>query len=188
MNATVNVSLESLDKLRDEKKQLEEQVKHYQATEKQIKIVYVEEYVKFKDNYIPNLYMEGRYRPGNMVTREYKGYIEQKPVYINFEEIEHEFKAKAEHNVIEKLGEKDRTILSLKKEIEDLKTTYKDNLINIRKNYQSEIAPQFEYNRYMRAFLSDNPNLSSKDAMKFWKLKRAKRGTYAYEKTDLNLK
>ena len=65
------------------------------------------------------------------------------------------------------------------KELKDLK---KD------KNYQSEIATQFEYNRYMRAFLSDNPNLSSKDAMKFWKLKRAKRGTYAYEKTDLNLK
>ena len=65
------------------------------------------------------------------------------------------------------------------KELKDLK---KD------KNYQSEIAPQFEYNRYMRAFLSDNPNLSSKDAMKFWKLKRAKRGTYAYEKTDLNIK
>ncbi|MBK7741319.1 MAG: hypothetical protein IPI42_12445 [Saprospiraceae bacterium] len=65
------------------------------------------------------------------------------------------------------------------KELKDLK---KD------KNYQSEIAPQFEYNRYMRAFLSDNPNLSSKDAMKFLKLKRAKRGTYAYEKTDLNLK
>ena len=56
------------------------------------------------------------------------------------------------------------------------------------KNYQSEIAPQFEYNKYMRAFLSDNPNLSSKDAMKFWNIKRMKRGTNEYEKTDLDLK
>lgn len=56
------------------------------------------------------------------------------------------------------------------------------------KNYKSKIEPQFEFNRYMGAFLSDNPNLSSKDAMKFWKLKRAKRGTNEYEKTDLELK
>ncbi|TDG34801.1 cytoplasmic protein [Pedobacter changchengzhani] len=56
------------------------------------------------------------------------------------------------------------------------------------KNFKSEIEPQFEYNRYMRAFLSDNPNLSSKDAMKFWNLKRAKRGTNEYERTDLELK
>jgi hypothetical protein len=56
------------------------------------------------------------------------------------------------------------------------------------KNYTSEIAPQFEYNRYMRAFLADNPNLSSKDAMKHWKLKRTKRGTNEYERTDLEMK
>jgi hypothetical protein len=56
------------------------------------------------------------------------------------------------------------------------------------KNYVSEIDSQFEYNRYMRAFLNDNPHLSSKDAMKYWKLKRAKRGTNEYEKSDLDLK
>jgi hypothetical protein len=56
------------------------------------------------------------------------------------------------------------------------------------KNYVSEINPQFEYNRYMRAFLKDNPELSSKDAMKYWKLKRLKRGTNAYDRKDLNLK
>ncbi len=54
-------------------------------------------------------------------------------------------------------------------------------------NYVSEITPQFEYNRYMRAFLKDNPNLSSKDAMKFWKLKRAQRGSNEYDKQDLEL-
>lgn len=56
------------------------------------------------------------------------------------------------------------------------------------KNYTSEIAPQFEYNRYMRAFLADNPELSSKDAMKHWKLKRSKRGTNEYKRTDLEMK
>lgn len=29
------------------------------------------------------------------------------------------------------------------------------------KQHQTEIAPQFEYNRYMRAFLADNPALTS---------------------------
>jgi len=56
------------------------------------------------------------------------------------------------------------------------------------KNYISEINPQFEYNRYMRAFLNDNPGLSSKDAMKYWKLKRSQRGTNEYERKDLDLK
>ncbi len=55
-------------------------------------------------------------------------------------------------------------------------------------NYVSEISPQFEYNRYMRAFLKDNPNLSSKDAMKFWKLKSSQRGSNEYNKKDLELK
>lgn len=56
------------------------------------------------------------------------------------------------------------------------------------KNYVSEIDPQFEYNRYMRAFLADNPELSSKDAMRHWKLKRSQRGTNEYERTDLEMK
>lgn len=42
--------------------------------------------------------------------------------------------------------------------------------------------------RYMCVFLSNNPTLSSKDAMKFWKLKRAKRGTNEYEHTDFKIK
>jgi hypothetical protein len=56
------------------------------------------------------------------------------------------------------------------------------------KNYVSEIDPQFEYNRYMRAFMADNPELSSKDAMRHWKLKRSQRGTNEYERTDLEMK
>ena len=64
------------------------------------------------------------------------------------------------------------------------------NLKEIKKdkNYKTEIDPQFEYNRYMRAFLADNPNLSSKDAMRFWKIKKTKRGTNDYERADLELK
>jgi hypothetical protein len=54
-------------------------------------------------------------------------------------------------------------------------------------NYVSRIEPQFEYNRYMRAFLNDNPTLTSKDAMKFWKLKRTQRGTNDYQRSDLEL-
>ena len=56
------------------------------------------------------------------------------------------------------------------------------------KNYISEIEPQFEYNRYMRAFLNDNPELSSRDAMKYWKLKRSQRGSNEYDRKDLELK
>lgn len=56
------------------------------------------------------------------------------------------------------------------------------------KNYVSQIDPQFEYNRYMRAFLADNPQTSSKDAMTYWKLKSAQRGTNKYERKDLELK
>jgi hypothetical protein len=60
--------------------------------------------------------------------------------------------------------------------------------LKIVQNYVSEIDPQFEYNRYMRAFLTDNPELSSKDAMRHWKLKRSQRGTNEYERKDLEMK
>lgn len=65
-----------------------------------------------------------------------------------------------------------------------------NRIYNLKKeeNYVSEIAPQFEYNRYMRAFLADNPELSSKDAIRHWKLKRSQRGTNEYERTDLEMK
>lgn len=55
------------------------------------------------------------------------------------------------------------------------------------KNHKREIAPQFEYNRYMRDFLTDNPGKSTKDAMRFWKLKRSKAGDRTYSKMDLQL-
>ncbi len=55
------------------------------------------------------------------------------------------------------------------------------------KNTRTEIDPQFEYNRYIRAFLSDNPDMTVKDAIKYWKLKRANRGSCEYLKSDLEL-
>jgi len=55
------------------------------------------------------------------------------------------------------------------------------------KNNISDIAPQFEYNRYMRDFLKDNSALSRKEAMKYWKLKSSIRGTNEYESADLEL-
>jgi hypothetical protein len=54
-------------------------------------------------------------------------------------------------------------------------------------NEEKEIAPQFEYNRYMKAFLADNPDKSSKDAMKYWRLKKQQRGSKEYNKSDLKL-
>ena len=48
-----------------------------------------------------------------------------------------------------------------------------------------EIAPQFEYNRYLRDFLQDNPNKDRKMGIELWKIKKAKRGDNVYRRTDL---
>lgn len=135
MNATVNVSLESLDKLRDEKKQLEEQVKHYQATEKQVRLIFIENTKQFEHTHIPGFGVNN-YSPGYVKTTHVNKLIEREVEYINFEEVLSELKQKAEHNVIEKLGEKDRNILSLKKEIQDLTTSNKEELLKIEKKYK----------------------------------------------------
>lgn len=134
MNATVNVSLESLDKLRDEKKQLEEQVKNYKATEKQVKVVYNENVKIFES--VPGYNEFNRYRPSYMSTRVTDKFIEREVEYINFEEVIEELKNKAEYKVVEKLGEKDREILTLKREKETIITTQKEDLIALEKKYK----------------------------------------------------
>lgn len=53
------------------------------------------------------------------------------------------------------------------------------------KNHKTQIAPQFEYNRYMREFLADNPNMTTKDAINSWKIKRDKPGIKKYSREDL---
>lgn len=52
---------------------------------------------------------------------------------------------------------------------------------------KKEIAPQFEYNIYIRDFLADNPDLSRKSAIEFWKLKKSMKGDNVYKKSDLDL-
>jgi len=52
-------------------------------------------------------------------------------------------------------------------------------------NYIKKIAPQFEYNTYIRDFLKDNPDKTKKDAIDYWKIKRSKRGKNKYSKKDL---
>jgi len=48
-----------------------------------------------------------------------------------------------------------------------------------------EIAPQFEYNRYLRDFLADNPQLTREVGIELWKIKRSLRGDNVYRKEDL---
>ncbi len=51
----------------------------------------------------------------------------------------------------------------------------------------TKIAPQFEYNTYLRDFLKDNPNSKREIGIKLWNIKKRLRGTNKYEKTDLKL-
>ena len=53
------------------------------------------------------------------------------------------------------------------------------------KTYKTNIAPQFEYNTYIREFHAHNPSLSNKDAIKCWKVKKSRSGQNKYEGTDL---
>jgi hypothetical protein len=57
------------------------------------------------------------------------------------------------------------------------------------KNFKSEIPEGNQYNKYIRDFFADNPNMTIKQARHFWKLKRSlPLGKHIYEKSDLNLK
>lgn len=50
-----------------------------------------------------------------------------------------------------------------------------------------EIAPQFEYNTYLRDFLVDNPNAKREVGIKLWKIKKSLRGDNKYRRSDLKL-
>jgi hypothetical protein len=54
-------------------------------------------------------------------------------------------------------------------------------------NSRTTISPQFEYNSYIRDFLADNKDKKMEDAVKFWKLKRNRRGDNIYSQKDLRL-
>jgi hypothetical protein len=56
------------------------------------------------------------------------------------------------------------------------------------KNFKSEIPEGNQYNKYIRDFFADNPNMTIKQARHFWKLKRnLPLGRHIYERTDLQL-
>lgn len=50
-----------------------------------------------------------------------------------------------------------------------------------------EIAPQFEYNRYLRDFMADNPNSNRALGIKLWNKKKSIRGDNVYSREDLKL-
>jgi hypothetical protein len=77
---------------------------------------------------------------------------------------------------------KNNTGKTLEDAIEEWERIYKNKK---DPKHSSTIAPQFEYNRYIRDFLNDNPNLKLKDAIKHWKIKRTLKGTNQYSSTDL---
>jgi hypothetical protein len=49
-----------------------------------------------------------------------------------------------------------------------------------------QIAPQFEYNAYIRDFLTDNPDRTKNEAIEYWKIKKSRRGDNVYRKSDLS--
>lgn len=49
-----------------------------------------------------------------------------------------------------------------------------------------DIAPQFEYNRYLRDFLADNPAKDRAIGIALWKIKKSMRGDNVYTPSDLN--
>lgn len=54
-------------------------------------------------------------------------------------------------------------------------------------NVDKVIAPQFEYNTYLRDFLKDNPSSSREVGIALWKIKKSRRGDNVYNKNDLSM-
>ena len=55
------------------------------------------------------------------------------------------------------------------------------------KLHPSEIAPQFEYNQYIRDFMAHNPNTPLAVAIDCWKRKKGQPGGNKYSSNDLIL-
>ena len=66
-----------------------------------------------------------------------------------------------------------------------VKEWYQEQELKKDPNFVKEIAPQFEYNTYIRDFMKDNPNKTRNDAIKYWKIKKSKSGNNKYSKKDL---
>ncbi len=68
-----------------------------------------------------------------------------------------------------------------------VKEWYKEQDKKNDPNFVKEIAPQFEYNKYIRDFMKANPNMTRKDAIKYWKLKKTMPGDNKYSEKDFEL-
>jgi len=68
-----------------------------------------------------------------------------------------------------------------------IKQWYKEQAKRENLHFKTKIAPQFEYNAYIRGFLKDNSDKTKKEAIKYWKIKKSLRGDNTYKITDLNL-
>jgi hypothetical protein len=66
-----------------------------------------------------------------------------------------------------------------------IKEWYKEKELKKNPNFIKKIAPQFEYNTYIRDFMKDNKNRTRNDAIKYWKIKKSKPGDNKYLKSDL---
>ncbi len=64
---------------------------------------------------------------------------------------------------------------------------HKEQKLKSDPNFIKEIAPQFEYNNYIRDFMQANPNTTRKAAIKYWKLKKSMPGDNKYSQKDLEL-
>jgi len=58
-------------------------------------------------------------------------------------------------------------------------------IMEMKKTNRTTIAPQFEYNTYIRAFFDDNKGKTRQEAIECWKYKRDQPGHNRYEKKDL---
>ncbi|MDX5422186.1 MAG: SAP domain-containing protein [Hymenobacteraceae bacterium] len=64
---------------------------------------------------------------------------------------------------------------------------HREHTLKKDKGYQAEIGPQFEYNRYIRDFMADNPGSPLTTAIRCWKGKKSQPGSNAYSRSDLQL-
>lgn len=56
-----------------------------------------------------------------------------------------------------------------------------------KKNHQTIIEPQFEYNTYIRDFFDDNKGKALADAIQCWKHKKSQPGHNKYHRSDLTV-
>ena len=141
MNATVTLSIGELDALRDELKQAKEKLTFLEKTQKQVKLVVSEKKIQRISNgdswEIQNFYPGERHRP-SYYRDEYR-LVEQKPEYINFEDVNAVLKNEAETKVAERIGLLEREIISLKERVEAEKTKYTQIVSDLDLKKQKEL-------------------------------------------------